>query len=747
MEALITDSKPATSTRADDPPANDDAAGGDVARETVAPDLYHASERVKRTQARLLRDGNRLAALMTLLAAPLLAYLLKDVTPRQSLLTWMVLIVALSTTRFLVLTLYREDRLQHLGTTLLMWSGASGLAWGSTAFLVYPPDSLPQQILLLVVLAGVTSTAVIVHSGVFGAVLAFTLPATLPMIARLAIEGSEIHDQLALLATLFLLTTLLIAYKLHRLTMRGLQVGVDNEHLVSHLQQAKDEADKLNQDLQHEIRVRRDTEARLRQEHDFVSGILDTESAIVIVFDQDARILRFNRACEIATGLLAHEVLGKTPWETLLAEDQAKLFRQHLGAVMNGIFPSECEVQWLSRDRGSRLVQLSNTAILGSDGKCTHIVSTGIDVTERRLAEAILAHTRENFELLVDGVTDYAIYMLDRDGTIVSWNTGAERISGYSAREVIGTHFGNILPPWEAEEREPAVELRIAAVDGQYKREGWYVRRDGNRLWATLTISPVRSPEQELRGFSIIVNDITARKQAEAELAQSRESLRSLSSHLQHVREEEKASLARELHDELGGLLTALKIEISSLKTRVAESPEQVHDSIDAITGTAHEAIAITRRISTSLRPPILDNLGLTAAIEWQLEQFKKRMDMPVDLHISGDTIPLDSEHTIAIFRILQEGLTNIARHAQASRVSVAVTVTEHAIALDIIDDGTGFSVSEHKPDASYGLYSMQERARALGGSVDIISQPDQGTRLKVRVPVTIPGDQASGGQ
>lgn len=742
MEALIT--KHGSGSKA---PASTGSDAGELV--PAEPDLAWRSERLKQAQARLLLDGNRLAALLTLIAAPVLAYLLKDSVPRPSLSVWVGIIVAIAVIRFTMLSLRpytaAAGKRHHLKLTLLLWNGLSGLAWGSTAVLAYPQDSLPHLVLLLLVLAGVVAIAVTVHSAMLGAVVAFTLPATLPIIARLISEGSPLHDQLAMLSGLFLLFTLIIAYKMHHLTLRGMLLGVYNIDLIDHLNQAKREADKLNTELRREITERRNIEARLRQERDFISGILDTENAIVVVVDLDARILRFNRAGEAATGYYAHELIGKTLWETLLPEAQVANFKRHLDAVASGIFPSECEIKWRGKDGGTRLVQLSNTAILGSNGKCTHMISTGIDITDRRMTEAALVRTRENFELLVEGVTDYAIYMLDRDGAIVSWNVGAERISGYSASEVIGAHFSEFFSPDEPRKRESHVELRIAAVDGLYQREGWYLRRDGSRLWATLTINPVRGNGNELRGFSVIINDISERKKSESALAESRELLRSLSSHLQTVREEEKAGLARELHDELGSMLTSLKIEISSLKQQLAQDLDATHARIDAIVDTVHEAITTTRRISTDLRPPILDNLGLLPAIEWQLEQFKQRTGMEVDLHITNDSTILGNTHTIAIFRILQEGLTNIIRHAGATRVSVAIAIDGQYIAMDIIDDGIGFSVDEHKTGGHYGLYSMQERARALGGTVDIISQPGEGTRLKVRVPVSTPGGHSSG--
>ncbi|RRQ21443.1 PAS domain S-box protein [Thiohalobacter thiocyanaticus] len=473
----------------------------------------------------------------------------------------------------------------------------------------------------------------------------------------------------------------------------------------------------------------------------FIAGVLDTENAIVMVMDLDGIILRFNRAGEAATGFHAHELIGKPLWDTLLPKDQAAGFRWDFTAVLQGEFPRETEVQWHARDGERRLLQLSTTAILGDNGRCSHVVSTGIDITAQRQVQQALAFTQENFRFLVEGVTDYAIFMLDQDGTIISWNPGAERISGYSEAKVIGRHFGEILQAEEQAGLQPGTMLRIAGTDDYYQREGWFVRGDGSRFWAILAINPVRDDNRRLRGYSIIINDISERKQAETELARSRESLQALSRHLQTVREEEKASLARELHDELGSLLTSLKIELSALQQQLP-GQEQARSDIDRINDCVQEAIATTRRISTSLRPPILDNLGLLPAVEWQLEQLKQRVGIEYDLHCDGDAAGLNQDQTIALFRILQEGLTNITRHAEAHRVSVVLIIDAQQAALDVIDDGIGFDFEDKSSGGSYGLYSMQERARALGGSLDIMSRAGEGTRLRVRIPVALSGAQ-----
>jgi PAS domain S-box-containing protein len=330
-----------------------------------------------------------------------------------------------------------------------------------------------------------------------------------------------------------------------------------------------------------------------------------------------------------------------------------------------------------------------------------------------------------------------AILLIDHQNPgfpVIYANTAAESLIRPSAGTLMGQSMTTLLSGVGGKQSsaiEKALHYRQHAY-ATIERE----QADADSQWIEVYVTPVHGRHHAARHSIAIMNDITERVLAQRELAQSRETLRALSDHLQTVREHEKAGLARELHDELGSMLTTLKIDASSIKDQVGRDPDAARSSAEAIVDTVHDAIATVRRISTGLRPPVLDSLGLVPAIEWQLDQFEKRTGITVDRHISEDIRVSDGHYSIAIFRILQEGLTNITRHAQANRVSIVLIVDNHQVALDIIDDGVGFVVKAEETGASYGLYSMQERALALGGRIDILSRPGEGTRLRVRVPL-----------
>lgn len=231
--------------------------------------------------------------------------------------------------------------------------------------------------------------------------------------------------------------------------------------------------------------------------------------------------------------------------------------------------------------------------------------------------------------------------------------------------------------------------------------------------------------------------DITARKAIEDELRASREELRRLSSHLEAAREEERTRIAREIHDELGGAMTSLKMDVSRLQRNAASlTPELLLERTAAMTQLINDTIKTVRRIATELRPGVLDDLGLVAAIEWQLQEFGARSGLECQLIVQVDEIELDANRSTAIFRVFQETLTNVARHAEATRVIVALEAEDHHVVLRVEDNGRGIAPQDLAGGRSLGLVGMRERVRLLAGELTIDGAPGQGTTVRVRIPL-----------
>ncbi|OGG02968.1 MAG: hypothetical protein A3F83_05955 [Candidatus Glassbacteria bacterium RIFCSPLOWO2_12_FULL_58_11] len=228
--------------------------------------------------------------------------------------------------------------------------------------------------------------------------------------------------------------------------------------------------------------------------------------------------------------------------------------------------------------------------------------------------------------------------------------------------------------------------------------------------------------------------DITDRKRMENELKKSREQLRDLAFHLQTILEKERRDIAREIHDELGQALTALQLDIHSLKKKLPEDDTILNGKADSMLSLIDITNRSVQRISTHLRPALLDDLGLTAAIEWQFEEFEKRTGLQCDLELYGDDSALEEELSTAIFRIFQEALTNIVRHSGATRVSVRLRLENGGLLLEVKDNGRGITKIQASAPGSFGLIGMQERLYPWGGEVEISGIPDKGTTVRVSV-------------
>ena len=228
-------------------------------------------------------------------------------------------------------------------------------------------------------------------------------------------------------------------------------------------------------------------------------------------------------------------------------------------------------------------------------------------------------------------------------------------------------------------------------------------------------------------------------------LQQSFEQLRALGTRLQTVREEERGRIAREIHDDLGQALTAIKIALSSL---VLDLPEEYRSTkrVQAIVGLIDQAIVSVRRIATELRPAILDGLGLVAAVEWAAEEFEARTGTKCQLNLPPDPLRIDPVRATAVFRILQEALTNVARHSNATQIDVRLAIDNGRLTLEVHDNGVGADEERLSSHESLGVMGMQERAVLLGGEFTIRAEPDQGTFIKVRIPLSDPANGAEPG-
>ncbi len=257
---------------------------------------------------------------------------------------------------------------------------------------------------------------------------------------------------------------------------------------------------------------------------------------------------------------------------------------------------------------------------------------------------------------------------------------------------------------------------------------------EGNRYLEVHTI-PRLDDQNRMTGVIQIIRDITERKQAEEAIRTSEEHLRNLTAYIQKVSEIERTNIAREVHDELGQALTVLKIDLSWIRKRLMQDQMPVIEKIDAMSKIIDKTIITVKKISTDLRPGLLDDLGLSAAIEWQSEEFEKRTGIHCSIMIEPKEITFDRDRNTALFRILQETLTNIARHAEAAEVAISLYVKDGQIQMTVQDNGRGIRDEELASPQSFGLMGMRERAIMFGGNTVIQGVPGRGTTVTVKIP------------
>ncbi|AJX34492.1 PAS domain S-box protein [Burkholderia oklahomensis] len=343
-----------------------------------------------------------------------------------------------------------------------------------------------------------------------------------------------------------------------------------------------------------------------------------------------------------------------------------------------------------------------------------------------------------------------AIITIDETQTVVIFNPAAERVFGVSAMDAIGSPLARFIPErFRAAHTRHVEQFGVTGVSDRQmgsQRVLFGLRENGEEFPIEASISQIRDGSGKL--YTVMLRDVTERVRAETALRQSREELRELSANLQNVREEEKTRIARELHDDLGQQLTALKMDVSAIAIALARYRDEQPDAqpVVAVEQQLHgmrrlidSTVASVRRIAADLRPVMLDDLGLVPAIEWLANDFTNRYGIDVERRLDTADTSFSNAGATTLFRIVQEALTNVARHADATRVTLMLAIDQDLCVLQIKDDGRGVQPDERRDahgDKSFGLIGIRERAHMLSGTVTTDSAPGHGFSIKVALPL-----------
>ncbi|QKZ07066.1 PAS domain-containing sensor histidine kinase [Pseudomonas eucalypticola] len=462
---------------------------------------------------------------------------------------------------------------------------------------------------------------------------------------------------------------------------------------------------------------------------------IDQSTVGILWVNWDSHVRYANRAAESLLGYSAGGVLNRPliDFEPGLHMDRWlnlwKRARASEGEALS--FESQC----LRADGSFLPADVSLSFLRFHDAEYLVVYLT--DVTDRRRATAALQESEARLQGIAANVPGlvFRLERLQAGGQLefAYISEGSESLVGYSPAALRHPDMGlrNLVQPQDRASYHRTQDQALD-TDSDWSWQGRMLTRDGHERW--VEIKAMSRGLGEGRVWDGIVWDISESKHAELALARSQDQLRELSAHLESVREEEKARIAREVHDELGQMLTVLKLETSMCELAYAELDPGLQERLNSMKRLIAQLFQLVRDVATALRPPILD-AGIGSAIEWQARRFEARTRIPCLVQVPEPVPALSDAKATGLFRILQEALTNVMRHAQAQTVDIALEVDEDWLVLSVSDDGHGFVVGAG-PSTSFGLVGMRERVLMLGGVLQLHSEPGQGTTLRVRVPV-----------
>ncbi len=446
------------------------------------------------------------------------------------------------------------------------------------------------------------------------------------------------------------------------------------------------------------------------------------------------KITRVNDAMLAQYQLTREQMLGMTP-EDFYAHDPAHgraVFRQFLDAGRRHTLTFE------RRADGTPIrIEGDYLCLYDELGRLTGHFGIQRDVTERYQQEEALRQSEEKFAKAFRSSPFPITIATLAEGRFVDVNEAFLKDVGYPREEVIG-RTALELGLWMDPARRAELVYRLER-DGMVREFEFEVRNRRNEhrinvLWAE------RITVGDEACMLDIVYDVTDRKRDEEALRRSGRELRALAARQQTVREEERTRIAREFHDELGQALTGLKLDLSWVRSRLVKAQPELADGLQSAIGCVDATVDKVRRIATELRPGVLDLLGLVAAIEWQAHEFSRRTGLAIELDLRSGDSPVDDARATNVFRILQEALTNVARHAEAARVSITYVQTQEEIRLEVADDGRGIDPKVLVGAGSLGLVGIRERAIACGGELTIDGEVGRGTTVRVRIPAYTTG-------
>jgi PAS domain S-box-containing protein len=493
-----------------------------------------------------------------------------------------------------------------------------------------------------------------------------------------------------------------------------------------------------------DVTERRRIEDALRVSEERLRSIVQSTKDAIVLINALMKVAFWNKGAEATFGYAAEEVIGQ-PVTMIIPERYHEQLEGHVQRARiferTQMTSKTLELVGLRKEGSEFPLELSLTSWKGKSDLFFTIIMR--DISERRSAEEELDRLHRHNQVVLNSAGE-GIYGVDREGRLTFVNPAAAKMFGWEAEELIGqslhalVHRADLHGVPSPEQSCPIVE----AITGGEVREhvdGAFWRKDGTSFSVEYVSTPIRE-RGDIVGAVVVFKDTTDRKRAEEQLQDSLRRLRKLSRRMEGIREEERGRIARELHDELGVGLTCLKIDLSRLGGLLGErsAPRdraRIEEKIRGMKEQVDSTITSVQRLVAELRPGVLDDLGLVAAIEWQCRDFQRRTGITCHCTVSHEDLRIDPEHATAVFRICQEALTNVTRHAQATEVQVRLEDQGVGLLLQVSDNGRGIPQDRLADAKSFGLLGMHERAGLLGGDVRIDTREGAGCTITLRLP------------
>ena len=470
--------------------------------------------------------------------------------------------------------------------------------------------------------------------------------------------------------------------------------------------------------------------ALIVHERNLSESIINSLPGTFYMYNRDGKFTRWNKNFETISGYSAEEIRKMHPLD-FFDTDEKELLRERIDRVFDdGI--ADVEAHFFTKQR-QRIPYYFNghKANLGGED---YLLGMGVNITERKEVENALIRSEAKFRYLFNNNPALIVIWDPQTFRILEVNDMVPQLYGYTRQEFLTMTIFDYRPK-EDYEAVMAFARQLQSGDERKVKRVWrHVKKSGEVMY--MDIASHRIDYGNSVAILSLAKDITDQVIAENQLKQTYEDIRRLNAHLQTIREEERSSIAREIHDELSQLLTGIKMDVSWLGKKLNSPDETLKAKIIEVQHLIDETVNTVRRISSDLRPGILDDLGLVAALEWQSGEFKKRSGITCQFETPLTELDINKDMATGLFRIYQESLTNIIRHAGASKVMASLEEENGFLILTIHDNGRGFDREEAEAKKTLGLIGMKERALMLGGELCIVSAKGNGTSVVVRVPI-----------